>query len=90
MSNAESNEITVDEIETQNATSASSLFWVRNNAKKDTLVFDVNLRPPWYTPERVLKLARGENNLDIEETFAANPLALLKVNEEELEIHQHV
>jgi len=83
---SENNEITKDEIKTQNATSASSLFWVRNNAKKDSLVFDVNLRPPWYTPERVLKLALGENDLEKKEKYSTNPLALLKVNEEELEI----
>lgn len=69
--------------EYDNATSANTLFWVRRSCKKDTLIFDVNLRPPWYTPEFILMLARGGQTID---EYHPNPLALLKVNEEELDV----
>jgi len=59
------------------ATSAETLSAVRNTAAEGTVVLDVNLRSPWYSPEMVLGLARGEDD---------KRLALLKVNEEELSV----
>eukprot|EP00956_Cyclotella_meneghiniana_P014095 scaffold20920_cov56-Cyclotella_meneghiniana.AAC.4 len=63
----------------KDATSASTLRQVRNNAMDGSVVLDINLRSPWYDPKNVLDLARGESS---------NPkkLALLKLNEEELVI----
>jgi len=41
------------------ATSLTTLMTIRNNAPEGSVVLDVNLRSPWYTPETVLKLAQG-------------------------------
>lgn len=73
------------------ATSSSSLMSIRNMAPEGTVVLDVNLRSPWYSEERVLKLARG-TAAGLAEGTAANAtqstkkLALLKMNEDELVI----
>lgn len=55
------------------AKSASTLSAIRN--MHGNVIFDVNLRPPWFEPKSVLDLARGDGTY---------PLALLKVNDEEL------
>lgn len=60
----------------QGATSASTLTRIRNSAAN--VVFDVNLRPPWYRSAEVLQLARGND--------ASEELALVKLNEDELSI----
>jgi hypothetical protein len=62
----------------QGATSAATILALRNLAKEDTVVMDVNLRPPWYDPASVLALSRGDDN--------SSQLALVKLNEEELPI----
>ena len=62
------------------ASSLSTLKKIRNGAKEGSVVLDVNLRSPWYTPETVLELAKGD---DVEEG-TPKKLALLKLNEEEL------
>jgi len=75
------------------ATSSTTLATIRNGAPEGTVVLDVNLRSPWYTPESVLKLARGtttaksssEGSSD-DEQQSPSKLALLKLNEEELVI----
>ena len=58
---------------------------IRNEAQEGTVVLDVNLRSPWYTPQKVLELARGSgggnNNCN---TTNYRKLALLKLNEDEL------
>ena len=59
----------------QEATSSSTLKTIRNSAPDGTVVLDVNLRSPYYTPELVLELAKGLED---------KKLALLKLNEEEL------
>ena len=63
---------------TKGASSAKTISTLRNMASKDTIVMDVNLRPPWYDPEFVLALCRGEKD--------SNELALFKLNDEELPI----
>ena len=67
----------------KDSTSIDALNKVRQIAKMDTLIFDVNLRPPWYTPQLVLSLARGGQTIHDCHEY---PLALLKVNEDELNI----
>ncbi|KAL7521604.1 hypothetical protein ACHAWX_006620 [Stephanocyclus meneghinianus] len=62
------------------ATSASTLTAVRNKAPEGSVVLDVNLRSPWYDPQRVLELARGGDSSSKDR----KKLALLKLNEEEL------
>lgn len=59
--------------------SATTLRRLRETAG-ERLVLDVNLRPPWYDPSFVLELARGSDE------HASPPLALIKVNEEELAV----
>lgn len=59
------------------ATSASTLNALRNNARGGSVVLDVNLRSPWYEPQNVLELARGDSS---------SKLALIKLNEDELVI----
>lgn len=72
------------------STSSSTLATIRNIAREGTaLVLDVNLRSPWYTPESVLRLARGmdtsaEAPLSSSKGECPPKLALLKLNEEEL------
>ena len=63
------------------ATSLSTLMTIRN-ASEGEIVLDVNLRSPWYTSARVLRLARGEG--ESAEGKSPKKLALLKFNEEEL------
>lgn len=63
----------------KDATSASTIRQVRNNAMGESIVLDVNLRSPWYDSKNVLDLARGQSS-------NAKKLALLKLNEEELVI----
>ena len=60
----------------QGATSASTMAQIRNSAAN--VVFDVNLRPPWYRSAEVLEFARGND--------ASEELALVKLNEDELSI----
>ncbi len=65
------------------STSSSTLATIRHIARQEiALVLDVNLRSPWYTPESVLGLARGE--VATFEGESPPKLALLKLNEEEL------
>jgi len=68
------------------ATSLTTLMTIRNNAPEGSVVLDVNLRSPWYTPETVLKLAQGAAKEGSESSEEKSPkkLALLKLNEEEL------
>lgn len=66
----------------QGATSADTIYKFRQKAKPDTLVFDVNLRAPWYSREQIIKLARGDSY----EENKLNSLALVKVNEDEISI----
>jgi len=77
------------------ATSLETLTKIRNSAPEGCVVLDVNLQSPWYTPEAVLDLARGEG-FDAEGAAATakegkgtaaeapKKLALLKLNEDEL------
>jgi fructokinase len=65
--------------DSQNAISAATISAIRNLAKENTLVMDVNLRPPWYKAEDILSLCRGKSNL-------CHELALFKLNDEELPI----
>lgn len=39
--------------------SSKTIHTIRNEALEGTIVLDVNLRSPWYTPHKVLELARG-------------------------------
>ncbi|KAL7540113.1 hypothetical protein ACHAXR_009889 [Thalassiosira sp. AJA248-18] len=70
------------------ATSSSTLATIRNSAPEGTVVLDVNLRSPWYTPECVLELAKGEaaagGEGESSKGGSSKKLALLKLNEEEL------
>ncbi|KAL3758919.1 hypothetical protein ACHAWU_003191 [Discostella pseudostelligera] len=68
------------------STSSSTLATIRNIAREGiSLVLDVNLRSPWYTPESVLGLARGVDASASAQAQESPPkLALLKLNEEEL------
>lgn len=61
------------------ATSAATISAIRNAAKEDSVVMDINLRPPWYEAGDVLALCRGDAD-------DAAELAMLKLNEEELPI----
>ena len=61
------------------ATSAATISAIRNTAKEDSVVMDIDLRPPWYEAGDVLALCRGDAN-------DAAELAMLKLNEEELPI----
>ena len=60
-------------------TSAATISAIRNTAKEDSIVMDINLRPPWYEAGDVLALCRGDSD-------DAAELAMLKLNEEELPI----
>lgn len=62
----------------QGSTTAASISELRNLAKDDTIVLDVNLRAPWYDPESILALSRGDGK--------GKRLAIVKLNEEELPI----
>lgn len=59
--------------------SAATVRSIRNAAREDSLVMDINLRPPWYEAEAVLALCRGDGD-------SAEALALLKLNDDELTI----
>ena len=61
------------------ATSAATISTICNTAKEDSVVMDINLRPPWYEGGDVLALCRGDSDDTTE-------LAMLKLNEEELPI----
>mmetsp|Transcript_12243 Transcript_12243/g.25948 ORF Transcript_12243/g.25948 Transcript_12243/m.25948 type:complete len:402 (-) Transcript_12243:47-1252(-) len=64
------------------ATSAETISTIRNLARYDTVVMDVNLRPPWYEAGDVLALCRGKEDT----VGGAKELALLKLNDEELPV----
>jgi len=77
------------------ATSSATLTTIRNEAPEGSVVLDVNLRSPWYTPESVLELAKGcamaedeggnsDNSPSSSSEASPKKLALLKLNEEEL------
>eukprot|EP00584_Thalassiosira_punctigera_P008501 CAMPEP_0172531168 /NCGR_PEP_ID=MMETSP1067-20121228/4677_1 /TAXON_ID=265564 ORGANISM="Thalassiosira punctigera, Strain Tpunct2005C2" /NCGR_SAMPLE_ID=MMETSP1067 /ASSEMBLY_ACC=CAM_ASM_000444 /LENGTH=430 /DNA_ID=CAMNT_0013315515 /DNA_START=24 /DNA_END=1316 /DNA_ORIENTATION=+ len=70
----------------QGATSFATLKTIRNKAPEGSVVLDVNLRSPWYTPESVLELAKGtrDETSNFSEEGRPKELALLKLNEEEL------
>ena len=61
------------------STSAATIRSIRNAAKQDSVVMDINLRPPWYEAGDVLALCRGDRD-------SAEALALLKLNDDELPI----
>ena len=63
----------------EGATSAATIRAIRNAAGQDSVVMDINLRPPWYEAGDVLALCRGDSD-------SAAPLALLKLNDDELPI----
>jgi len=62
--------------------SSTTIRRIRNEALEGTVVLDVNLRSPWYTPHKVLELARGSDERG--DNTNNKKLALLKLNEDEL------
>ena len=68
------------------ATSASAILELRDLARDDSVVLDINLRPPWYDPASVLTLCRGSRGGDGDAAPPSGRLALVKLNEEELPI----